>query len=822
VRASAYHRVMSLLILAGCVQKGTGPGQGLSQESQHRAESARPRVETLAGLPEGRPLVIAQGGKSDAVIVVSAQAGPWEKRAAEDLAHYIELMTAARLPIASAPEAVAAAIESKKPVLLVGEKALEADPSLKKSLDRVAKKDPTLRADAIVLRRDGNRVYLAGLNDDCHYYAVAELLERWGCRWYLPTEFGECIPTHPELKIGKLDYAYGPPFEVRKYWLSWLGDATGAAEFQHRNKLNNLGVPAGHALSNYVQELVPKGKSVFNIPISEEATAKHVASKIEAAFAKGQDISLGMDDGIYQSDSPKDKALQAGRWDKYFMVPCMTDVFMTFYNNVARNLLAKYPNSKSRLGFLAYSNMTLPPEKVTLAEKPLVAYLAPIDIDPIHGMDDPRSLPRREYKEMMYKWAKVMQGRLVIYDYDQGMLVWRDIPNPSVQSIRQDIKHYRNAGILGVDTESRGAMATIFLNLYLRAQLYWNPDVDVDALQTEFYGKFYGPAAGPMAEYWGAIDKAWADTIVTEHEFFVAPAIYTPALLRQLERHLESAEKIAAPLASKKDTTRNERLILQRMRFTRLGFTVLDAYMEMTRAAATDVDYKAAVAAGERGLAAREELTKMNGTFTTYKAIGEHGYAWWPGEVQQYRELLAFTDGTRGKLLQKLPLEWAFRRDPGDVGLGQGWASKPIDLAYWNALPNRGTIESHKDNPGNWEMLRTDLYAQAQGVLAPDYTNYNGHAWYRTDIELGTEAGGPIHIRFPGLFNECWLYANGVLVAHREQHVLWWNNDYRFEWDVDLTGKVRVGENTIALRIFNPHHMGGMFRRPFLYAPLTK
>jgi hypothetical protein len=60
---------------------------------------------------------------------------------------------------------------------------------------------------------------------------------------------------------------------------------------------------------------------------------------------------------------------------------------------------------------------------------------------------------------------------------------------------------------------------------------------------------------------------------------------------------------------------------------------------------------------------------------------------------------------------------------------------------------------------------------------------------------------------------------NGVEVAHREQGVLWWLNDYRFEWDVDLTRKLQAGANTIALRANCIHHFGGMFRRPFLYIP---
>jgi hypothetical protein len=345
--------------------------------------------------------------------------------------------------------------------------------------------------------------------------------------------------------------------------------------------------------------------------------------------------------------------------------------------------------------------------------------------------------------------------------------------------------------------------------------------VDVDALLAEFYPRFYGPAAEPMAAYWGAINAAWDDTIATEHEFFVAPAIYTPDLVAELGRHLAEAEALAAPLAAKSEPTPADRLILDRVRFTRLGYDVLLAYTQMVQAAASECDYQQAVAAGERGLAAREELTAMNGTFTTYKSIGESGPAWWPGEVQQYRELLEFTTGPKGTLVAELPLEWAFRRDPHDTGVPSGWATQMPDLTWWNEQPDRGSIDSHMRNPGHWETLRTDLYAQAQGVVSPDYHNSNGIAWYQTPVELTAEAAaGKLHVRFPGLFNECWLYVNGYLVAHREQRDLWWYNDYRFEWDVDLTGHVQPGQNSIVLRINNPHHAGGMFRRPFLYRPL--
>src|ERR1051326_6165839 len=398
-----------------------------------------------------------------------------------------------------------------------------------------------------------------------------------------------------------------------------------------------------------------------------------------------------MEDGTYRSDSPRDKELQAGLFDKYFIQPALTDGFMTFYNKVAEILVKQYPNSPTKLGFLAYSNITIPPQRNILAAKSLITYLAPIDIDTNNGMDDRRSPPQQEYRDILYRWSEVMQGRVAIYDYDQGMLVWRDIPNPSFATIRDDFKHYRKAGILGVSTESRGAIGTVFLNLFMRGQLLWNPDADINALLTEFYEKFYGPAAKPMAAYWGAIFKAWDDTIVTEHEYFVAPAIYTPQLIKELKKHLEAAESLVKGGDAK---------LAERMKFTRNSFGILENYIAMVNAAATECDYKAAVAAGEKGVAARLELAKMNTTFTTrvINVAAEteaNGPAWWLGEVKQYRDLGAVTDGTKGSLITKLPLDWSFRRDPHDTGIVHLWAGDPVDLTEWNSLKNKGNIESH-------------------------------------------------------------------------------------------------------------------------------
>ena len=791
-------------------------------------------ADPQVGFTADKGLVIVRDGKTDAIVVVSETAKGAESAAATDLVKYVELMSGAKMTLANTAAGFDAALKSKTPVFFIGAAAVKAEPKLKADLDKVAKKNPVIRADAVIVRQAGNRVYIAGTNDDSTYYAMNWLLEQWGCRWYLPTAIGECIPAHPTLVINGVNYLYAPPFEMRNYWISWNGDYAGYKEFQMHNYLNGANYAGmGHALGGFTGDLAKrKGKSVFNIPFAASETADEVVKNMAGPMAQkpSYGISLAIEDGNFENDSKEDARLQAGLYDKYMLKPMLTDAMMTLYSNVGKQLDAKYPDNPTGFGGMAYTNVTIPPQAKLDIPKRLVMWIAPIDIDPNHGMDDPLSPPRQEYKEMMYRWAEQMQGRLCIYDYDQGMLVWRDLPNPSQQAFVQDVKHYAKAGIIGVNTECRNAIATVFTNLYFRGQLLWNPDADVPAMTKEFYTNFYGPAAVPAGKFWDAVFAAFAKTIVTEHEYMAAPAIYTPELMAELAKDMAEADKAIKPLElSERPNSRNDTLYLQRMVMLRKQWAVLDSYMKMVAAAATDADYAKASAIGREAMKARLDLAAMNPTFTTHvMGPGEEprqpggDAAWFPGEVQQYIDLQAFTDGTKGTLIAKLPVEWAFHRDPNDTGLARGWAYKQADLNYWNANKAKYDLYTRKDYPTTeWETIRTDLYAQAQGIRHPDNQSFTGYLWYKTNVNLKAgDVAGKVNIRFPGLFNECWLYVNGYLVAHRDNYqTMWWINSYRFEWDVNLAGALKAGNNDITLRCSNPHHFGGIFRRPFLYKP---
>ena len=174
-----------------------------------------------------------------------------------------------------------------------------------------------------------------------------------------------------------------------------------------------------------------------------------------------------------------------------------------------------------------------------------------------------------------------------------------------------------------------------------------------------------------MEAYWSAIFNAWENTICTEHEYFVAPAIYTPDVMAQLKEKIAEAEQIINGLQIQgRALSRNEKLYVERMRFMRYSYEITAGYISMVHAAATDCDYTRAAALGNKTLAVREKLTDMSGIITTYRdyKVGgakpvraeQQGYAWWPGEIRQYEELIPFINGKKGKLIMKLPLELLF------------------------------------------------------------------------------------------------------------------------------------------------------------------
>ena len=167
-------------------------------------------------------LILVKDGKPNAVLVVEADTSPPEagepatrkgapkrsknQRAAEALQTYIEKMSGATLPIVAEGQS----FETKPEVqILVGHTR-----AAKKLRVRIPSGfNPAIRPDIFeeegyVLKTKGTSLVVAGNNDGPYQgtlYAAYALLEKLGCRWYFPGEWGEVVPKRATVIVPALD-----------------------------------------------------------------------------------------------------------------------------------------------------------------------------------------------------------------------------------------------------------------------------------------------------------------------------------------------------------------------------------------------------------------------------------------------------------------------------------------------------------------------------------------------------------------------------------------------------------------------------------------
>ena len=180
-------------------------------------------------------IVIVDDGKPHAFILTATDTTHSASLAATELQHFIQLMSGAELPIYVGEDAVPES-QRNRPRLLVGR-----SPAVKDlGVTLPSGHDLEATREGFVLRTIGKDVVIAG-NEDAHYrgteYAVYELLEQLGCRWFFPGEFGQVIPQQKTISIPQLDIQQTPSFVVRNIWTAgWADERVDHAPWLARNK----------------------------------------------------------------------------------------------------------------------------------------------------------------------------------------------------------------------------------------------------------------------------------------------------------------------------------------------------------------------------------------------------------------------------------------------------------------------------------------------------------------------------------------------------------------------------------------------------------
>lgn len=174
--------------------------------------------------------ILATSSKTDWHIRLSAKSGPVERFASEELHGYFRKITGAELSARNG---------GKKSIIL----------GLRKDLSSHNLPEPKNGADGYSLVITPGKIVVAGDTPRGVLYGIYDLLERMGCRWYVPNcdpKDPEVVPNSPNLSVPVGNWTEASPFEDRIYWLSGLAfkirekQALAQIDFAAKNRFNTL------------------------------------------------------------------------------------------------------------------------------------------------------------------------------------------------------------------------------------------------------------------------------------------------------------------------------------------------------------------------------------------------------------------------------------------------------------------------------------------------------------------------------------------------------------------------------------------------------
>jgi len=754
-------------------------------------------------------LVIVRDGRPNATIVVSSEPGDKIKLAAEELGTYVAKISGATLPVVTDSESPTG------PLILVGKSRLTDAVGVRIPSGLT----PARREEGFVIYSKGDRLVLAG-NDEGPYhgteYAVYDFLRQLGVRWFMPGEFGEVVPKQKTLVVPEQEIHEEPDFLMRNWWLHTTNELRPLeTQWKLRNKMNPdpmFATPGDSSVRNVVapKELLEEKPDLFalnengtrnpHLPnLTNPEAVRIAAEKIKAHFrANPEANSYGFapDDGLPRDFNPETVALNQGfvtlgGRPGVAQEASTTREWLMFVNAVTKEVRKEFPHVY--IATNGYANRNIPPQGLELDDH-LVIMFAAIWSCTLHGYDDAHCWQKVRQGQMLRRWCELCDN-VWIYGYLYNMLVSGLTPLPEFTKLRRDFPLLKQWGVIGFHDETRNVWAEPGIaSKYLRAQLEWDADANVDAILDDFFAKWYGRASGPMKALYFALDQAVASAPIHGHEDRVMPEIYTPELLAELERHLAEARKLALA----------ERTRLH-VHVDKLIYDHLLAYKGLSTAAKSG-DFAGAAREADRMLALRKQLHAIDPFFIMPDENGYHTGVWYWKITDRrdfYQSLSDKISGKTGELVAMFPQEAAFRTDPHDEGVFAGWHAPEVDQA-------------------DWRPIDTSRPFYRQGFDDAQGHPYVGNIWYRFTVDVPRAAqAGKVVLYVPLVMTEAWCWVNGEYVGHRPYQEAYIRPG---QMEVDVTGALLPGQrNVVAFRVntsLSPAQAAeGLYSRPFLYTP---
>jgi len=496
-------------------------------------------------------VTLSDEGKSQYRIVVPVGAIPAERYAADELQHYLEKMSGAKIPITT---------DAKKPApyeIVLGDNRLLAKSPAKIDFGK-------LGPDGFVLRTDGDRLIIAGGRPRGTLNGVYTLLEeKLGVRWFTPEL--EVAPSQNRIELPTLNEARVPALENRDVsWSEPMHNANFAARHHLNGQHYGLKEKHGGAFTVYhpfvhtFDALVPpdlykdhpeyfplidgkrKGGYVQRcltnpdvLKISIARVRQWVKEHPEATI-----ISVSQNDAFYNCQCERCKAIDDAEGSP-------AGSLLKFVNAVAEAIEPEYPNV--RIDTLAYLYTRKAPKTIRPRHNVIVR-LCSIECCFAHPIESCPAEENRSFRDDILAWGRIAP-LLYVWDYTTNFRHYQQ-PFPNFDSLQSNVRFFVNHGVKGLFEEGnyssggRGEMEP--LRAYVLAELLWNPETDVQKHINEFVSAYYGNVAPKILAYLDAVHRPVREKGQHIHIFDEPTSAYLSGdVMDAGERILDEAEQLA-------------------------------------------------------------------------------------------------------------------------------------------------------------------------------------------------------------------------------------------------------------------------------------
>lgn len=569
-----------------------------------------------------------EDGRTNWKIYLAPQAEPAEVFAAEELRDALQKISGAAFEIVQSDQVPG------RQAIVIGDLQ---NPEVR--AQTTALKLKTDKIEQVAVYTLGGRLYLAGNQPRGALYAVYCFLQReLGVRWLWPGPDGEFMPAKRVWSLPELTYNHQPAFAYRGFHL--CGDWRDVARFREWMGRNFINIHRHAAPAEEKRRGFYSMWSSHNIVLPDALFEQHPEYFAEIqgkryrnniCFSNPEvDRLVAARTARYLREHPYLDLLSVFPGDNQDYCRCascakmdVSTAWFEFYNRLTDTLKKEFP--KLKFATIAYQGYRDVP-KCSIRNSEFVEYASYSRCN-IHPYGHPGCQRNEDTLRAMRAWqATGLPIGHYAYEYDIYTKNARFTPFLSV--IDDAIKTSRRLGHVAVIPEVslspkhgpdvRAHHVQNRLSIYLYARLLWDPDQELQAVLSDWCQTVFGEAAGPLLEYFTALDRAWtampihatilgnalsaAEPLLTDELRATASAAFAAAEQRLPQIAETAARERAAAALKRERALYNQWLDLYRLNTAvpRLTLPLLADAADLAHSASRPQDLVAAARDAER------------------------------------------------------------------------------------------------------------------------------------------------------------------------------------------------------------------------------